>query len=92
MTRKNFFILAITLLLLTAGCRRSLPAQPNMRSVTDMAGRTVMVPVDIESAFTTDPTSAIYLYTLAPDQLLGWNYGLNDIEKKIGRASCRERV
>ena len=52
MTRKNFFILAITLLLLTAGCRRSLPDQQTMRSVTDMAGRTVMVPVDIESAFT----------------------------------------
>lgn len=83
MTRKNFFILAITLLLLTAGCRRSLPDQQTMRSVTDMAGRTVMVPLDIESAFTTDPTSAIYLYTLAPDQLLGWNYGLNDIEKSV---------
>lgn len=27
--------------------------------------------------------AAIYLYTLVPDKLLGWNYALNDIEKSI---------
>lgn len=27
--------------------------------------------------------AAIYLYTLVPDKLLGWNYELNDIEKSI---------
>lgn len=48
-----------------------------------MAGRTMTVPLEIESVFSTGPAAAIYLYTLVPDKLLGWNYALNDIEKSI---------
>ncbi|MDE7009627.1 MAG: ABC transporter substrate-binding protein, partial [Oscillospiraceae bacterium] len=51
--------------------------------ITDMAGRTVTVPEEIASAFPTDPTAGIYLYTLVPDRLLGWNYALNDMEKSV---------
>lgn len=53
------------------------------REITDMAGRTMTVPSEIESVFSTGPVAAIYLYTLVPDKLLGWNYALNDIEKSI---------
>lgn len=53
------------------------------REITDMAGRTMMVPAEIDSAFSTGSVSAIYLYTLVPDKLLGWNYELNDLEKSI---------
>ena len=53
------------------------------REITDMAGRTMTVPTEIESAFSTGSVSAIYLYTLVPDKLLGWNYELNDVEKSI---------
>lgn len=53
------------------------------REITDMAGRTMTVPEEIDSAFSTGPTSAIYLYTLVPDKLLGWNYALNDVEKSV---------
>lgn len=56
---------------------------PAKRKITDMAGRTITVPAEIESVFSTSPISTIYLYTLAPDKLLGWNYELNDIEKSI---------
>lgn len=59
------------------------PKAPAEREITDMAGRTVTVPGEIVSAFPTDPTAGIYLYTLAPDKLLGWNYELNDIEKSV---------
>lgn len=58
-------------------------AAPQEREITDMAGRTMTVPLEIESVFSTGPVAAIYLYTLVPDKLLGWNYGLNDIEKSI---------
>ena len=54
-----------------------------VREITDMAGRTVKVPAEIDSVFSPKPTSAIYLYTLVPDKLLGWNYELNDIEKSV---------
>lgn len=55
------------------------------REITDMAGRKVTVPVaeDIESVFSTGPVAAIFMYMVAPDKLLGWNYELNDVEKSI---------
>ena len=55
------------------------------REITDMAGRKVTVPAaeKIESVFSSSPISAIFLYMVAPDKLLGWNYELNDIEKSI---------
>lgn len=53
------------------------------REITDMAGRTMTVPTEIDSVFSTGTVAAIYLYTIVPDKLLGWNYELNDIEKSI---------
>lgn len=53
------------------------------REITDMAGRTVEIPTTIEKVFPVSAISAIYIYTLAPDYLLGWNYDLNDLEKEI---------
>ena len=55
------------------------------REITDMAGRKVTVPAaeDIESVFSTGPVAAIFMYMVAPEKLLGWNYELNDVEKSI---------
>ena len=55
------------------------------REITDMAGRKVTVPAaeNIESVFSAGLVAAIFLYMVAPDKLLGWNYELNDVEKSI---------
>ena len=55
------------------------------REITDMAGRKVTVPTaeNIKSVFSAGPVAAIFLYMVAPDKLLGWNYELNDVEKSI---------
>ena len=55
------------------------------REITDMAGRKVTVPTaeNIKSVFSSGPVAAIFLYMVAPDKLLGWNYELNDVEKSI---------
>lgn len=55
------------------------------REITDMAGRKVTVPTaeNIESVFSAGPVATIFLYMVAPDKLLGWNYELNDVEKSI---------
>lgn len=55
------------------------------REITDMSGRKVTVPAaeNIESVFSAGPVAAIFLYMVAPDKLLGWNYELNDVEKSI---------
>lgn len=56
--------------------------QNHANIVTDMAGREVdLGSKAIEKVYCTDPVSAITLYTLAPDLLLGWNYEFNDAEK-----------
>lgn len=53
------------------------------REITDMAGRTIVVPDEIETVFSSSTVTAIFMYTLAPDKLLGWNYELNELEKSI---------
>ena len=53
------------------------------REITDMADRTVVVPDEIETVFSSSTVTAIFMYTLAPDKLLGWNYELNELEKSI---------
>ena len=40
--------------------------------VTDGAGRAVPVPARVERVFPAGPPAAIFLYTLAPELLLGW--------------------
>ncbi len=67
----------------TAEIQSDVQQPAKIREITDMAGRTMTVPAEIETVFSTNPVSAIYLYTLVPDKLLGWNYELNDIEKSI---------
>lgn len=52
------------------------------REITDMAGRKVTVPSHIKKVFSTSPVTAIYIYTVNPDKLLGWNYDLNEYERK----------
>ncbi len=53
------------------------------REITDMAGRTMLVPKEITSVYTAGSTATIFLYTINPDLMLGWNYQLNDLEKSI---------
>lgn len=67
----------------TSGTSEDAGGESDTREITDMAGRTVTVPSEIDSVFSTGPVSAIYLYTLVPDKLLGWNYELNDVEKSV---------
>ena len=53
------------------------------REITDMAGRKVVVPDEVETVFSASTVTAIFMYTLAPDKLLGWKYELNDLEKSV---------
>ena len=48
-------------------------APPATRPGTDSAGRAHMLPERIERVFAADPASAVLVYTLAPELLLGWS-------------------
>lgn len=53
------------------------------REITDMAGRSVVVPEEIDTVFSASTVAGIFMYTLNPDKLIGWNYELNDLEKSV---------
>lgn len=48
------------------------PRVARAATVTDGAGRSVPVPARVERVFPAGPPAAIFLYTLAPELLLGW--------------------
>src|SRR5258707_2409490 len=48
------------------------PRAARAATVTDGAGRSVPVPARVERVFPAGPPAAIFLYTLAPQLLIGW--------------------
>jgi iron complex transport system substrate-binding protein len=59
-------------LLIAAGAAACLPVWAQARSVVDGANRRVNVPPQVQRIFPAGPPAAIWLYTLAPDALIGW--------------------
>jgi iron complex transport system substrate-binding protein len=47
----------------------------------DSAGRRVEVPVKIDRVFVAGGPASVFIYTLAPDKLLGWNRPLTPEER-----------
>jgi len=88
MKAKRYLTLLMAVILVVAifaSCAQTPPPahQEATRQITDMAGRVMYIPDEIERVFSANPISAIYLYTLVPQTLLGWNYYLNETERSI---------
>lgn len=58
--------------MIAVGASVGLPAWAQARGITDGAGRRVSVPARVQRIFPAGPPAAIWLYTLAPDALIGW--------------------
>lgn len=56
--------------------------QETTRVITDDAGRTNTVPKEIKRVYGTSPVATIFIYTLAPEKLVGWNYDLRPEDVK----------
>lgn len=56
-------------------------AAAHTRTIKDMTGRQVTVPQQINKVYGTGANAAVYLYTMAPDKLAGWNFEFNEAEK-----------
>jgi iron complex transport system substrate-binding protein len=68
------------LIILLTGCHSNEQKDNNtFRTITDMAGREVMVPIKIERIFCADMTTTMLVYSLSADLLVGIN---NPIEKE----------
>lgn len=42
--------------------------------ITDMAGKTVSIPAEINKTYSTAGSVTILLYMLFPDTMIGWNF------------------
>lgn len=81
MNSQKMLALILLLLMLVTGCARNekmafqkTEAEKGVRSIVDMAGRTVAIPANIKKVYGASPTGTILIYTIEPDFLLGWNY------------------
>ncbi|MEL1136022.1 ABC transporter substrate-binding protein [Desulfitobacterium sp. THU1] len=93
MKRKAFISITLALFLVTflAGCSQQGSSQgqseqpPSAKNqvITDMAGRQVEVPTIINKVYSTSATGSVFLYTLSPQKLAGWNSKLRDDEKRF---------
>jgi ABC-type Fe3+-hydroxamate transport system, periplasmic component len=54
------------------------PTTKETRTITDMAGRTVEIPAEVNSVLCTSPPTTMIVYMLSPDKLSGWNFKPND--------------
>ena len=69
----------MVLMLCLAGCGAQPQVttdEPELHTITDMADREVVVPKEINKVFCVSPVGTIFVYTLNPDLLVGWNYEL----------------
>ncbi|MGH6939591.1 ABC transporter substrate-binding protein [Hypericibacter sp.] len=64
--RRAPIALVLALILLMAG------SPTHARTITDAAGRQVVIPDQVEHIMPAGPPAALVLYTLAPKKLLGW--------------------
>lgn len=64
------------------GCSNGEKAEEG-RTITDMMGREIVLPDEIDTIFCIEPMSVITLYTVAPQMLAGWSYKMNDYEAQF---------
>jgi len=79
-------VILLTAALFAFGCGEGgneADVQGDTVTITDMAGRVVEIPSQVNKVYTSGQVATIMLYCLDPDKLLGWNYELNDLEKEF---------
>jgi iron complex transport system substrate-binding protein len=74
-------IVALITVIATYSYSSSIPGTGNT-TITDMTGRSVHVPGEINKVLTVSPPTTNLVYMLAPDKLGGWNFNLTDNEKE----------
>ncbi len=65
-------------------------ATDDKQTIIDMAGRSLEIPQDVKTAYSTGPVGTVFLYTLAPQKLAGWNSPLREIEKRYIKAEFHD--
>lgn len=70
-TRRDTFLLAAAAFV-GAALPRIAGAQQPQRTLTDAAGRQVTLPATVTRVLASGPPGSVFLYTLAPEMMIGW--------------------
>ncbi|NLX90894.1 MAG: ABC transporter substrate-binding protein [Firmicutes bacterium] len=88
----TFVLLLVIILMAGCGSRETSSEPGNSKQennelethiVTDHAGREVEIPAKVEKVFATGPIGSIFLYTLAPEKMIGWNNEFSDSAREF---------
>ncbi|MBP2649411.1 MAG: periplasmic binding protein [Firmicutes bacterium] len=89
-TRVLVFVVVSILLIFLSGCGDKTASISNTsqeaagsRVITDMAGRTVLLPQQLKKVYPVSPVEAIMLYTIDPELLAGWSYHMASDEVRF---------
>lgn len=63
---------------------------PGTRTITDQAGRSVVVPSEIMKVYSVSPVGTVFMHTLAPDKIAGLSWELTEGEKKYTTESFQK--
>lgn len=74
--KKRVLVFVFLLLALAAGL-----AAAQTRTVTDMAGRKVVVPARINKIYCMNPACAMMIYTIAPERMASWSLQLTEKQR-----------
>jgi iron complex transport system substrate-binding protein len=77
----KFLIVAAVLgmVIFAAGCvQKQTDGGMAVTTITDMAGRNVTIPAEVNRVLCTSPPTTMIVYMLSPDKLAGWNFKPND--------------
>lgn len=79
-------LLIVTALAGCSGSEKASNSSPEKESttitITDMSGRQVVVPKEIEKVYSAVPIGTVMLYTINPHKLIAKNFKLSELEKK----------
>lgn len=79
--KKTGFIILTMIMIMLSGCGQSQTSDNIMREIVDMAGRTIEIPTEINKVYSTGPIGTVFLYTLSPEKIAGWNHDLREVER-----------
>src|SRR5690554_2154674 len=71
------FIFSFIVIFTLTGCIKN---NEDGKEIKDMVGRTVQIPEDVTKVFATLPSGTMFVYSIDPDLLIGYNYEFNEQE------------
>jgi len=84
---RSAVLLLICIAVIASGCTTTAPpvsqAEKTTTTITDMTGRTLDVPRNINQVLCTGPPTTIAVYVLAPDKLIGVNFDPNKVNGNV---------